>query len=215
MDRRRFLIIAGGITTVAGCTGGDSQNEGKEDGEGADGGGETNDTDESQDNGNDTADEDGEETREAEWSGDDTLLSVSNPTELGDLPFDANTVAEFEGEGSTVTDEFTLDSGLTMLVFESENVEGKGLGADVEQTDGDDGYVLAINEIIFYEEQDEIDTVSGASLFEAAGGTYLLDVDTDGAWTIHVAQPGHRVRRFAPCPCLHQTKTLRLSAQLG
>lgn len=183
MDRRKFLAVTGGIAAVAGCTGGDSQEN--TDGEGN----ETNDTNETQTNDTAAPADDGEDAAEGERSDADTLLSVSNLADLEELPFDANIVAEFEGEGSTVTDRFELDSGLTMFVYESENVDGEGLAADFEQTDGDESYVLVINEIVFYEEQDEIEEVTGASVVEAGGGEYLLDIDTDGEWTVHVAQP--------------------------
>lgn len=182
-DRQRFLAIAGGIAAIAGCMGGNSE----ENTDGAEN--ETNDTGGTQDTNDTAANEDSEDAAEEERSDEDTLLSVSNLSDLEALPFDANIVAEFEGEGSTVTDRFALDSGLTMFVYESENIEGQGLGADFEQTDGDESYVLVINEIVFYEEEDEIDEVTGASIVEAGGGEYLLDIDTDGAWTIHIAQP--------------------------
>lgn len=183
MDRRTFLAVAGGAAAIAGCTGGDSQDDGGGEGN------ETNDTGETQDTNDTAANEDSEDTAEGERSEEDTLLSVGNLSDLEALPFDANMVAEFEGEGSTVTDRFELDSGMTMLVFESENVEGEGIAGDVEQTDGDESYVLAINEIVRFEDSDAIDEVTGASLIEGGGGEYLLDIDTDGAWTVHIAQP--------------------------
>ena len=184
MDRRTFLAVAGGTAAVAGCISGDSQ----EDTDGGEGN-ETNNTDEAQPNNGTTADVDSEDAAEGERSDEDTLLSVSNLSDLDALPFDANVVAEFEGEGSRVTDRFELDSGMTMLVFESENVEGEGIAADIEQTDGDESYVLAINEIVRFEDSDAIDEVTGASLIQGGGGEYLLDIDTDGAWTVHIAQP--------------------------
>lgn len=119
--------------------------------------------------------------------GEDSLLAISDISDLNNLPFDPNVVVELEGEGSSVTDEFELDSGLTVFVYESEVVDIDGLEADLEQTDGDDDYTLAIFEIVSYD--DEIDEVTGASLVDTEGGEYLLDISTEGEWAVHVAQP--------------------------
>lgn len=117
--------MAGEIAAIAGCTGGNPE-------ENTDGAGnETNNADETQNDDSTTADKDREDAAEGERSDEDTLLSVSNLSDLDALPFDANIVAEFEGEGSTVTDRFELDSGMTRLVFESGNVEGEGIAADM------------------------------------------------------------------------------------
>ena len=174
MDRRTYVATIGGMTLLAGCTTGEGDEE---------------DDDSS---GNDDASGESEPTANDEpdstdRSDSDTLLTISSPPELDALPFDPNIVAELNGEGNTVTDPFELDAGLTILVYEAEVVEESNFGADIEQTDGDDSMVLAINEVVFFD--DPVDDISGGSLVETQGGEYILDVEAAGDWTIYVAQP--------------------------
>lgn len=171
MNRRRYLVTIGGMSVLAGCTSNDGET------------GQTGDVDESVD----SESAGSEQSNGDELSSADSLLSINSPSELLDLPFDPNIVAELEGEGNTVTDTFELDSGVTMLVYESDVVEESSFGADIEQTDGDNSMVWVINEVVFI--GDPIEEISGGSLFEAQEGEYLLDVEGSGNWTIYVAQP--------------------------
>jgi len=171
MNRRKYLLTIGGVTVLAGCAGENDSNDQTESGD---------------DSENPEPTENGEPNGD-ERSDTDSLLTINSPAELADLPFDPNTIAELEGEGSTVTDPFELESGLTMLVYEADVVDDSNFGADIEQTDGDDSMVWAINEVVF--SGDPVDDISGGSLFEAQGGEYLLDVEAAGNWTISVVQP--------------------------
>ena len=171
MNRRKCLVTIGGITFLAGCASEDNDNgqtEGGDDSENLD------------------AAENGETNVEAR-SDADSLPTINSPSELADLPFDPNIVAELESEGNTVTDSFELNSGLTLLVYEADVVDESNFGADIEQTDGEDSMTLVINEVVFFD--DPVDGISGGSLFEARGGEYLLDVEAAGNWTIYAAQP--------------------------
>lgn len=159
MDRRRYLVLVGGLATTGGTV---SAAEGN------------------------SSSESGEDDDAIHDIGDDELYTISNTDELVALPFDPNIAAELGGEGSRVTDEFDLESGLTMFVYESEAAEYDGIEADLDQTDGDDSVTWAIAELVFGE---NIETVSGGSLERVDGGTYLLDVDSPGEWVIYVAQP--------------------------
>ncbi len=170
MNRRKYLLTIGGVTVLAGCASENGSND---------------QTDNGDDPENSESAENGGESEER--SDADSLLTINSPTELAELPFDSNIVAELQGDGSTVTDQFELEEGLTMLVYEADVVDESNFGADIEQTDGDDSMVLAINEVVFFD--DPVDDISGGSLFEAQGGEYLLDVEAAGNWTISVAQP--------------------------
>ena len=182
MNRRKYMVAIGGMTLLAGCTTGEG---GEEDDDSGDSG------DEPEELEPDANDEPNNEDR----SDADSLLTISSPAELDELPFDSNIVAELEGEGNSVTDPFELDGSLTMLVYEAEVVDEESFGADIEQTDGDDSMVLAINEVVFFD--DPVDEITGGSLVETQGGEYILDVEAAGEWTIYVAQPdspGQEVR---------------------
>ena len=183
MHRRKYMIAVGGMTLLAGCATGEDDTEGE--------------ADVSNDDDSEDADAaENQEPNDEERSDADSLLTISSPAELDELPFDPNIVAELEGEGNSVTDPFELDGGLTMLVYEAEVVDEENFGADIEQTDGDDSMVLAINEVVFLD--DPVDDISGGSLVETQGGEYILDVEAAGEWTIYVAQPespGQEVRR--------------------
>ncbi|QSW99046.1 hypothetical protein [Haloterrigena alkaliphila] len=117
---------------------------------------------------------------------DDELYQISNLDELAALPFDPNVAAEFTGEGSRVTDEFELEHGLMMFVYESEVGDYEGLEADLEQTDGDYSVGWVIFDILFGE---DTEVVTGGSVETVERGAYLLDVSSPGEWAISVAQP--------------------------
>ena len=173
--RRRSILTGGSaafVTAIAGCLGGDDES-----------------TDDESGNGEEPSSSEGGENGADEpiRSDDDTLLSIGEPADIDALPFAVDVVETFEGTGSAVTDEFELESGLAMLVYESENVGDEGLSADVERTDGDESHVLAINEVVY--PGDDVGEITGATLVEADGGEYLTDIDTGGQWTVHVAQP--------------------------
>lgn len=159
MDRRKYLVFVGGLATTGGTVSAVEEN---------------------------SSSESGEDDDAIHEIGDDELYSISNPDELVALPFDPNIAAELEGEGSRVTDEFDLESGLTMFVYESEAAEYEGIEADLDQTDGDDSVTWVISEVVFSE---NTRVVTGGSLEHVEGGTYLLDVDSPGEWVIYIAQP--------------------------
>ena len=165
MERREYIVMVGGsVPLVSGAVSADEHNTDEED----------------------DGDEEDEETSMMEV-GEDELYSINGPSDLERTPFESNVLAEFEGEGSEVTEEFELEEGLTVLAFESENLEDEGIEGDLDNLDGDDDETWAINEVIF--SGDPIDEVTGASLVRSEGGEYLIDIDTDGSWTVHVAQP--------------------------
>lgn len=171
MERRTYLALVGAITAITGCSTGDTAEEPTAD-----------------NNGTGTTVE--EETDNVDERSDaDSLLSVTDISDLNELPFDPNTIAEFEDTGSKVTDKFDLNSGLTTLVYESENVDNDGLGADLVRTDGDDSHSRAINEVVFYDNRNNVDEITGATMLVANGGEYILDFDTNANWVVHVAQP--------------------------
>ncbi|MFA9427158.1 hypothetical protein [Natronorubrum sp. A-ect3] len=153
MDRRTYLVLAGGIATLGSTAVGAGQD------------GDPN------ENGN--ADE-------------EDVLMIGTLDDLDELPFDADVVAELEGDGSTVTDEFELDEGLALFVYESENVDDEGIEADLEQLDGDFDETWTINEVVFMDT--DIDEVTGATLSQPDEGEYILDLGTDGEWDVHVVQ---------------------------
>lgn len=170
MDRRKYIVLVGGLATTGGtvsAVGSDSSSESEEDGDAV------------------------------HDVGDDELYLISNLDELVALPFDPNIATELEGEGNRVTDEFELESGLTMFVYESEAAEYEGIEADLEQTDGDDSVIWAILEIVSSE---TTEVVTGGSLEHVEGGTYLLDVNSPGEWVIYVAQPKAPEEEVRPPP---------------
>lgn len=161
MDRRRYMAVVGGTVPLISKVAGADEHTDEE--------------------------EDGDEDADVMEIGENELYSINSPADIERLPFESNVVAELEGEGSEVTEEFELEEGLTVLAFESENIDDEGIEGDLDHLDGDDDQIWAINEIIFYD--DPIDEVTGASLVQSDGGEYLLDINTDGTWTVHVAQP--------------------------
>ncbi|ELY51438.1 hypothetical protein [Natronorubrum bangense] len=83
----------------------------------------------------------------------------------------------FEGSGASVTDEFELESGVT--VAEAVHDGESNFIVDLVPTDNGREELL-IN---------VIGTYDGASGILAAQGPYLLDIDADGNWEIDLRQP--------------------------
>ncbi|WP_276253469.1 hypothetical protein [Halomontanus rarus] len=159
MDRRQYLVLVGGMAAASGTVSADGNNS------------------------SNWSDEEGESVHDID---DDELYNISNLDELVALPFDPNIAVELTGEGSRVTDEFELEHGLTMFVYESEVGNYEGLEVDLEQTDGDYNVGWVIFDILFSE---DTEVVTGGSLETVERGTYLLDVNSPGEWAIYVAQP--------------------------
>ena len=83
----------------------------------------------------------------------------------------------FEGSGATVTDEFALESGVT--VAEAVHDGESNFIANLVPTDNGREELL-INVIVAYD---------GSSGILAAEGAYLLDIDADGDWELDLRQP--------------------------
>ncbi len=205
MHRRKILVGSGVTlsTIIAGCAGdaddengneSDGGNESEDDngngGTGDDNGDEPEEDtpepdDEDADDGDDTddeeeADDEDEQTR----SDDDQLLSLVDTLEDADPLFDPDTQS-FDGSGQTVTDEFSLEGGLTAVAFEHSGEANFIVNLEGPQED------LLVN---------EIGDIAGAAAVPTEGGDYLLDVDADGDWEITVGQPVAPVEELRTVP---------------
>ncbi|ELY26616.1 hypothetical protein C500_15685 [Natrialba magadii ATCC 43099] len=83
----------------------------------------------------------------------------------------------FTDAGSTVTDEFELEDGVTIV--ESSHDGDSNFIVDLVPATGDRAELL-VNAIGAY---------TGATGLIAAEGQYLLDIDADGNWEIEIQQP--------------------------
>jgi len=83
-----------------------------------------------------------------------------------------------DGEGATVTDEFDLEAGVT--IAEATHDGESNFIVDLVPADGGREQLL-VNVI------GDFDGASGTMLDDP--GTYLLDVDADGAWELTILQP--------------------------
>lgn len=94
----------------------------------------------------------------------------------------------FEGTGATVTDEFELEGGVA--IAESTHAGQSNFIVDLIPVD-DGREELLVNVIGAFD---------GASGVLAEQGTYLLDVDADGNWTIDIRQPRSTEDEADPLP---------------
>lgn len=92
--------------------------------------------------------------------------------------FDEGASHSFEGDGTSESTEFDLSEGLVTAEFTHDG----GSAFSVELTPIDDD--LEGGQLTTAAEAD-----SGESIATVGGGTYRLDVDAEGAWTIDLAQP--------------------------
>ncbi|SDR35209.1 hypothetical protein [Natronobacterium texcoconense] len=84
---------------------------------------------------------------------------------------------EFEGSGATVSDEFELEGGVT--IAETAHDGESNFIVELIPTDGD------LSELLV----NVVGDFDGASGVLAEAGTYLLDIDADGAWELEILQP--------------------------
>lgn len=104
------------------------------------------------------------------------LLSIRE-TLGSDTPlFDADTVV-LEGDGQSVTDPFTLDSGLAIIGFDFEG-DGSVENYILELAGARDNIVV-----------NALNPVTGAGAVPAESGEYRFDVDGPAAWALQVGQP--------------------------
>lgn len=168
MDRHNYLATIGAVSSaaIAGCSSDESNS------------------------GNNNGDDNENSNGGSEFSESDTLPTVSDISDIDSLPFEIEIIAELEGSGNAVTDEFTVDSELIMLAFElNGNVEPLDtFYAATDQIDGDGGESLVINELLPSETNAE--NISGASLASVSPGNWVLDIESEGDWEITVAQLG-------------------------
>ncbi|SDK94219.1 hypothetical protein [Natronorubrum texcoconense] len=166
--RRRGVLTAGGASLVAGlagCTGG------------------MDDSSEDDTANDDTASSSGPD---GDRSDADTLLTIREISDLYELPFDATVVGEFNGDGSTVTDSFALESGPTILAYEFGS-DTAPFSVDLNRTDGDTLY--SHPGIISRMGDSAPEFSTGSPMAMADARDYVLDIDADTDWSIHVAQP--------------------------
>ncbi|MDJ1434831.1 cell surface glycoprotein [Halostagnicola sp. A-GB9-2] len=170
---RRKLLAGSGVTLttiIAGCTG-DADDEDGNETENGDGEGPAEDTPEPDDNGEDDTDEANEEDEQPR--SDDQLLSLVDTLEDDEPLFDPDT-RSFDGSGQTVTDEFSLEAGLTAVTFDH-----SGEGYFVITLEGQEETLLV----------NEVGDVTGAAAIPTEAGDYTLEVEADGEWEIHVGEP--------------------------
>lgn len=186
MDRRTFLLVSGGsgLAFIAGCTG-NEETDYRSVYDTNDNAGFRNEYGATVNQGEYGDDEEGDD--ESPGADAETLVTVGSIESLDEVPFDVDVIDEFEDSGHSVTDTFSLEQGMTMLVFEEES--GEGMAADIEQEDGDDGEIWVINEVMFTEDQEHFDRLTGANLVDVEGGEYILDVEAEEEWAINVVQP--------------------------
>ncbi|WP_049927488.1 hypothetical protein [Halopiger goleimassiliensis] len=187
MNRRTLLLGSGvALTSVlAGCAGGEDGNgngTGNGDGNGT-GSGNGDSTDESEsdepepETNAETDDEPETDDGESERSDADELLSITDTLD-GDEPlFDSGTAA-FDGSGDSVTDEFDLDSGLTVVAFDYDD-GGSFENYQLELVGGPTDELLV----------NALEPVSGAVALPTQSGEYLFDVTAPADWELHVGQP--------------------------
>ncbi|MDJ1433573.1 cell surface glycoprotein [Halostagnicola sp. A-GB9-2] len=168
MRRRELLGVAGvGIgTTVAGCTGSEDDTPSLPTGDGSAG------------NNDGTADGSGDGGTEGPpRSSESELLSIAE-SEVGTgsslFRFGTN---HFEGDGSTVTDEFSLGNGLTIAQF--------------EHRDGTSNFTIDLVAGEGFPDQfvNDIGEVSGAAAEPISSDDYHLEVGADGEWELYLGQP--------------------------
>ncbi|CAI49785.1 probable secreted glycoprotein [Natronomonas pharaonis DSM 2160] len=189
MRRRTYIALSGAaLASLAGCSDDEGENgdgaETPSDPEPTPGAEATDDNEETtpRNDVEETAeDEDPTEPEETPEQDDDTdrsdagtLLSVTE-TLGGDQPlFDADGIERLDGEGAVVTDEMTLGSGLTVVVFEH-----TGAGNVIIELEGDRTELLV----------NDIGATSGAVAVPTPAGSYRFDVDAGGEWSLQVGQP--------------------------
>jgi len=107
------------------------------------------------------------------------VATVAGCTVVGQAvqPEEYEPTVVFEDEGPTVSDEFELEDGITI----AEAVHEGDSNFIVELVPTDDEFTELLVNVI-----GEFDGAAGVI---ADPGTYLLDVDADGAWEIDILQP--------------------------
>ncbi|WP_049896561.1 hypothetical protein [Natrialba chahannaoensis] len=105
-----------------------------------------------------------------------TLYSSASARQDTDQTVESEPIT-FSDAGSTVTDEFELEDGVTIV--ESVHDGDSNFIVDLVPTTGNRAELL-VNTIGAY---------TGATGLIAAAGQYLLDVDADGSWEIEIQQP--------------------------
>ncbi len=108
-------------------------------------------------------------------AGDGDSESSETPEREEGTLLEAGPSHEFEGSGSGSTGEFDLQSGIALASFEH-----GGSGEFVVEVQGELPNELVVS---------TAGTGSGESAFAVGGGSYTLEVEADGDWTIEIEQP--------------------------
>lgn len=126
---------------------------------------------------NDELDGDGENSNE---SGEETNETSGNESNSGDYAnTDGGAAHSFEGSDDELSDEFELQKGITTI-----ELSHTGEGDFVPK-------MVALEGEEWLEESlaNQSGSVNGRSVIATSDGTYQLDVEADGEWSINMEQP--------------------------
>lgn len=125
--------------------------------------------------GEEDATKEGEDTSKPDSSGDETDV----PEDKTDISKAAPDPITFEGDGQTVTTEFDLVGGFVIADMEHTGGNSNFQVQLIDEESGDNAGLLA----------NEIGEWSGqiGETFDA--GTYVLDINADGEWSVEFRQP--------------------------
>jgi hypothetical protein len=136
------------------------------------------------DNGNGTAngDEDDDAAVENDENGEEENGSENGENGDGEVEgavVESGQPHSFDGPGAEVTDEFELDEGILTVDFSH---------------DGESNFIVEMVALEGEQWDDEflvnvIGDTEGSSVMSINGGTYQIDVDADGGWSLDLDQP--------------------------
>lgn len=184
MQRRRLLAVTGTslAAAVAGCSSSDdeaddrSETEGG-DSDGGDGTGTGDETENGTSDGSENEDDDpenGDDNGEGDGNGDpEPVLTTLDSIRDVDDRYDSRAVT-FSGSGQAVTDEFNLAGACTAFIFEHDGEPN--FAPELLDEDGDRAFLIA----------NGIGGFDGAAAAPIDSGTYVVDVEADGDWSLEL-----------------------------
>lgn len=117
----------------------------------------------------------------------------TGPNGNGDVIFASGKSHSFQGTGPKETERFDLDEGLMRISYESSSEDVFTTGLVDMDGDTSGPYIDERN-------LTNNTTKAGELMNIVNGGSYLIDVDVEGEWSLEISQPGARRDEVAELP---------------